>query len=549
MVSNQWASGVNILRCFAVIMALASVLISMGHSIRWTQPGVVYVGQGTSLWCDGSREDRAFRTIQQALDQALPGDVIRVSDGIYRERLKIRSGGVAGKPITIEAVNPGQVVLSWDERLSNARSSPWSDEGHGVLSASTKWPIYRLHLHDETIFREVYGGLSGLRTLVRRPGAMNAFCWTEGRVYVWLQEADRPKIGELITHRRAPAPREWGEFRSANIVIMADHVVVRGLDCRFGVGAGILLTGASELTIEDCAFSGATYGVMSLDNGNTSGPLTIRRCLYHHFPQYQWRRSWLSWNEVYVGHASSSLVATGIARVVIEDSIATHVGDGIRVSNSSKASDPQITVRGNIVAFGTDDAFEIEGPARCVTLRNNLVYECHESLGLSPVEVGPVTIERNVFLHERNGANGAQVKLINRDESPDAIQNIRITNNLFVGNWLCWMKGTVRNVEVTDNGFCVQNVASPAWPPGLTESRNTYIDWHTEAAVQSAVGHSSAGEIANQLERLLDSCSTEFSVAAAVEQRTGPAWWDWSHPATADLQDCLRTLKMELLSK
>ncbi len=44
-----------------------------------------------------------YKTIQEAIDKALPGDTVRVRNGIYNESINIRNSGTRAKPITIEA--------------------------------------------------------------------------------------------------------------------------------------------------------------------------------------------------------------------------------------------------------------------------------------------------------------------------------------------------------------------------------------------------------------------------------------------------------------
>ena len=538
-------------RLIAAAIALAATLFSVMQSCRWTAPGKVYVGGGVRWLRDGRTPEAAFRTIQDALDQALPGDTIVVADGWYREQLQIRRGGTAQQPVLIQALNPGRAIVSRETPLSEALSKAWKDEGAGFYSATTRWPIYRVHLSEATLFRIVYGGPDRLRALVEKPNAFSSFCWEDGRLLVWLKKSERTQLKDLITHCRAPEPREWGEFRSANVAVQAEHVIMQGFDLRMGVGAGVLLMKSSGIVLEDCAMSGANYGVMSPGQCDLSGPLTVRRCLYHHFPQYEWRKSWLSWDDIYVGHASSSLISSNVSKVIVEDSVAVHTGDAIRMSNETSSVDPAAFISGNLLALGTDDALELEGPARNIRVVNNLVYEFHESLGLSPVEVGPVEILENVFLHERDGTNGAQVKLINREGTECGIRNIRIDNNVFVGNWLCWTAGAVQDVRVRNNVFCVQRQSEPKWPTGVTEVENRYLDW-TATIRRELDGHemTSAG-ISDQLlaVSVSDSATPAMSVLEKFNGKTkpGPLWWNWQHPATAAVAERITTISNEVL--
>lgn len=65
----------------------------------------------------GSDDDGSgtLRTIQAAVDRALPGDRIVLADGLYADRVVIRHGGVAGAPLIIEAEHEHQALIDTDQ--------------------------------------------------------------------------------------------------------------------------------------------------------------------------------------------------------------------------------------------------------------------------------------------------------------------------------------------------------------------------------------------------------------------------------------------------
>ena len=526
--------GLFFFRLLTLLIAMAAALFSAQRTIRWSAPGIVYVSPDGAFLSDGRSPATAFRTIQRALDQAQPGDTIRVMDGVYFERLHVRRGGAVREPVIIEAANPRGAVISWECPLTDAVSGPWSDEGGDIFSAPTAWPIYRIHAGDATLYREPFGGIRKLRLLISRDHAWNSYCYEDGRVYVWLSEGTRAGLAAITTHRRVPEPREWGEFRSANITVEASHVELRGLSFRFGIGAGILLRNADFVDVSNSAFCGATYGVLTVPGNSSNLHLGLHQCLYHNYPQYHWRQGWLSWDEVYAGYSSSSLLATNVDHVTVNQCCVVHFGDGLRVSNKGDNEDSEAILSENLIALGTDDAFEIEGPARNVRIHHNLVYECHESLGLSPVEIGPVTVEGNLFVHRQDGLNGAQVKLINRKSAKENIRNVLLQENLFVGNWLCWSAGSVNDVRVTRNSFVVNRRAEPAWPAGVVEVGNDYFERSNIrlAANPSSISDSEA-EIAAGIQVACKQNSALASLSDLLRNSAGPDWWAGDkHPAT-----------------
>ena len=199
------------------------------------------------------------------------------------------------------------------------------------------------------------------------------------------------------------------------------------------------------------------------------------------------------------------------------------------------------------MALGTDDAFEIEGPAKNIDVRDNFVYECHESLGLSPVELGPVTVTGNVFLHRKNGTNGAQVKLINRDGEDGSPADIITQKNLFVGDWLCWMAGASHDVQITGNSFVVFHQADPPWPTGVIETDNLYLDCAALTVRESASSEESASEIATGIQAAIHGKAAFKASLAVIHHASGPEWWNWNeHPATRVVATEIDAIRREL---
>jgi nitrous oxidase accessory protein NosD len=62
------------------------------------------------------RAGQPVRTIQFALDRALPGDRVLVQSGIYEQEHLIRRGGVPGAPLTLEAAPGARVILDSNRR-------------------------------------------------------------------------------------------------------------------------------------------------------------------------------------------------------------------------------------------------------------------------------------------------------------------------------------------------------------------------------------------------------------------------------------------------
>jgi hypothetical protein len=66
-------------------------------------PGAADTNAGT--------EDKPFKTLQHAADVARPGDTVFVMAGSYDERVKVRTSGGEGEPITLRAMPRGSAVV------------------------------------------------------------------------------------------------------------------------------------------------------------------------------------------------------------------------------------------------------------------------------------------------------------------------------------------------------------------------------------------------------------------------------------------------------
>ena len=523
----------DLVACSAVVVAALPWILP---HFRSGKPQVLYVSPAGSDWNRGNSLRKALRSIQRAVDAARPGDRIVVQPGKYRERLHIRRGGLPGRPIVIEAADPGTVSISWSADVNRELVWSWHVEGDGIYSTVTRWPVCRASADGETLFCVPWGGLNELRTLAKRDGAWGAFCNDGTKLCVYLRNARHPTDARLIVNRPVPPPREWGEFKSANVWVEADWIELRGLRLEFGIGAGVLLWNAENVTVTDCAFSEATFGIKAGCGIKPARNLRIERCLYHNYPQHQWRESWLSWNEVYAAYSSSTLVYAIDDGTTVKDCVVAHFGDALRLTTRDQPMQHGLVAEGNWLAFGTDDAIEFDGSARHVRFRDNLVLDCHESLGVSPVSQGPVTIQGNLFLHPRTKLNGAQVKLLS-PRLPIGIRNVEIRRNVFYGNWLCWWNETpVSDVHVHDNLFAVRSQKSPPWPKGVIESSNLYWSIAPQEDelqdvnsvvlwLQDRVGETDHRQVLNE-------------TLAHARRRPGPSWWDYrKHPATRPLAE------------
>ncbi|MBI3862553.1 MAG: hypothetical protein HY290_11735 [Planctomycetia bacterium] len=533
--SNCWSA------CCGLAIAGAALFL-------WDPPlgrrgEIIYVAPDGCDWNSGATPATAIRTLQRAADVARPGDRVIIRPGTYFERVHVRRGGLPGQPVTFEAAEPGSVHITGALAGSVPADWNWSDDGDGIFSTHTRQPVYALACDDEALFRVPWGGVKALREFAGRPRAWGAFWYEKGRLHVSLREQRHPGRSRLKTHAPVPEPREWGEFKSANVWVESDHVAFSGLQFEMGIGAGLLVWNATDVAIRECAFHGAAFGVKCGTGAKPSKNVLIENCLYENYPQYFWHRDWLSWDECYAGYASSSLVTAVDDGTRVVSNLVVHAGDGLRITTRDSAVHDGVEAVGNWLAFCTDDAIELDGHASHVSVLRNVVIECHEAFSASPVLSGPVTIAENLILNPSGGINGAQLKMLRIEagagppsQAPTA--NLDVHHNLAFGNWLCWYdRGPFENVRVHDNVFCVSRQNDPPWPDAVADSDNVVdtVDQSAHSLVEMMARLRSAAE------RDPPHASLYKRNRQLLQIRAGPSWLDWnSLPATRSLEELVR---------
>ncbi|MBS0201595.1 MAG: hypothetical protein JSS49_01760 [Planctomycetes bacterium] len=436
---------------------------------------------------------------------------------------------------------PGSVTITGAQTESDCANAIWRDETGGIFSTAVSWPVYLVQADGVQLFRIPWGGVPHLRQLAGRAQSMGAFWYEQQRLFVGLPNGLAPHHASLVWNQPVPPPREWGEFKSANVWVEADHIRLTGLRLEFGLGAAVRVWNGTHLLVEDCEFTGCAYGVQAGAGVKPACHLQVERCWYNNTPQSDWARSWLTWNEVYSSYASSTLCSTGDRPVIIRDNLVTDFGDGVRVSPGVNPAQTGIAeVEGNWLAFGTDDAFELDGAGHHVVVRNNVVIDVHEGLSFSPLTDGPTTVTSNLFWNPVGGLNGSQLKFIPPDSfrgDAGRIRGIRVHDNVFCGEWLSWRGDVeVSDVELCDNLFSVDSQITPPWPHGLEDRDNIYRlprDRTRTTATAFLTGMNDAGNSATT-ERTL-----QFS-QQMLQSRPGPRWLKWDEtPSTLKLMKLL----------
>ncbi len=121
-------------------------------------PGAADTNPGT--------EEKPFKTLQHAAGMAGPGDMVFVMAGQYDERLKVRTSGAEGRPITLRAMPRRSVVVGGFDLQAN-----WIGvEGFEITAQKPAVAVQLGGSHCEVLDNYVHDMRVGVAGTVGRPG-------------------------------------------------------------------------------------------------------------------------------------------------------------------------------------------------------------------------------------------------------------------------------------------------------------------------------------------------------------------------------------------
>jgi hypothetical protein len=220
--------------------------------LAWAAADVVEVAVGAS--------------VQAALDEAEPGDTIRLKAGVYRERVEFRRSGEWNRPVTLEG-EPGAVLDGSDSAALVWRPAP--DIAPGVYRAPVKFPVFTVVADGKivTMLREdrVKPGRSGdeaqwdwkklFKVGVEPSGwdgvkALALYLKGPGELLLRFKGNLDPRTMTISVAPKEPVVRIDG----------ASRCVVRGIALR-NAAYGVLIENSVGSVVEDCTVGPVDYGV------------------------------------------------------------------------------------------------------------------------------------------------------------------------------------------------------------------------------------------------------------------------------------------------
>lgn len=138
-------------RTVAVVwfLVLGSLMMSRGLSSAQAREWIVAQANAAASDDNPGTPDKPLKSINAAAAQAMPGDVVRVHAGVYRERVNPARSGEVGKPIVYEAAAGQKVYV----RGSEIFAPQWGGLGDAA-------GVYEGSLENVKFGLDAYGGLA-----------------------------------------------------------------------------------------------------------------------------------------------------------------------------------------------------------------------------------------------------------------------------------------------------------------------------------------------------------------------------------------------------
>ncbi len=401
-------------------------------------------------------------TIQEALDQAQPGDTVRLAPGIYRERIRFPRSGEHGKPITVEG-RDGAVIDG--RRETELAWAPAFDIAPGLYRAAVDWRPYFFTADGKTLTQLHYrrSRLGAAKTpwpdLFRNGPDGRTL---KGIEALAMTNDDEQQIYVRFRDGRDPSTMTWalGTKRPVVLIDGADRVVLRNVAIRTG-WIGVYVADSLGAVIEHCTIGPTRHGVWLAENTDratvrfndiSAYPYAVTGPAPRHGPT-QGRENWTNWLAVKrAGYWDSfgirALRSSGGHQ--IHDNLVHQHWGGIEEWANAPDQNRGMKVHHNRVTDISDDALEPSGSQADGRWHDNLVINAICGFRIKHVDAGPLYAYRNIFFNCREdfrifegGAPGTEVYVYhntstagpavasNKVRDPARARDYHFLNNLF----------------------------------------------------------------------------------------------------------------------
>lgn len=431
-------------------------------------------------------------SVQEALDRAQPGDVVKVHPGIYNERVSFKTGGTYGKPVTLLG-EPGAILDGSDPITLHWEPSP--DIAPGVYRAKgIKIPVFLITAEGKivTILREdrvaagdaQHGSEWEWPTIFKE--GIGPSKWS-GVKALALYFKDKQEL--IIRFEGDKDPRSMkitvGPVDPVVKIEGVNRCVVKGLTLH-NSGAGVSIGESLGSVVENCVIGPVDYGI-TLNRRADRATLQFNEIFIDPYAGADPRApgSWDNWTAhkrggyydrygIYI-HSSSG-------GHEIHDNYIHDNWDGIH-EEGGKGLNVGLRIHHNRISKVIDDGVDTSGANEDCQWHDNIIERCIAGFRFKHPTVGPMYVYRNIFFENKEdfrnyGEWVLEPAMIyayqNTCTAPPAIQsnkvygigtpNYHYFNNLFIcGRWFGRTGNPLNPNWKGDYNVYVRQGESPGW--------------------------------------------------------------------------------------
>ena len=303
----------------------------------------LFVAVGGDDASDGRSVDTPFRTLQRAVDEAGPGDVVWVRGGVYGSDVEFRSSGLPGRPIVVES-HPGECAVFDGSGLDRTQRIRLLGVRHVVLRNvvvrnSPSEGIFLMESHDVVIshVRSHHNGNSGILSML---GDRNLFAYVivhdnvdqpsgEDADGIGISSGDRNRISYCVAYGNSDDGVDT--WRSTNALV--ERCVSFDNGRLQGDGNGFKLGGAN-LAVHTVVRDSIAFGnrVDGFDYNSGRGVLLERNTAFANGRHGFIVSDGVLRNNLSVGNGASDRASTDRGNVLAGNSWTIALGDEVFVS-------------------------------------------------------------------------------------------------------------------------------------------------------------------------------------------------------------------------
>lgn len=383
----------------------------------------LYVSPGGNDGNPGTDPGAPLLTVQHAADLALPGDLILIQPGVYRETVDVPTSGTAAQPIVFRGSGPGAVLDGADAAV--AAGVAWTAGGSGVYSRVLGFTTAHVVTELGRLFP--YTSLAALSALAA--GAPGGFYFDGTTLFVKFADSSSP-----AAHTMHVARHEQAFLVDGQSFVRIENLEIRHYGTSFG--KGVYLRFAADAAVRSCRIHEVGTAGVWVKGGDR-----------HRIENNEaWDTSIFGWSWNLV--KGSAAEGTGIyltddvgRGTVVRGNTVHGFFNGIGPCGSlppPSGETNETDVYDNEIYDINDDAFEPEGICANVRIFENRMHEVFVPIAAAPAGTGPTWVVRNVArfgntrTHTLDGFQTTALKL--NSGFPTPVGPLLLYHNTFVSD-------------------------------------------------------------------------------------------------------------------